>query len=253
LNNKKILFIVEGEKTEPSLMRRLNKIIGFTNYEIFSYNTSIYELYEELTEDDNLDLVLTLKESAKTRAEIGVLSQKYVSIYLIFDFDPHYQKYSKENLKEMLTYFNSSYDRGKLYINYPMMESFRDLRSMPDHAFLLRQMKVSDLTKYKEQVGKLSDYTEMNKYDFKIVMEMITHHLRKYHLLVKRKISIPSENDFLNYNYLSDIKLLEIQSNNVQNGCVSVINTSVFYLIDLKPKTFFNCQFSKFVLKTSAK
>jgi len=248
LSHKNILFIVEGGKTEPSLLRRLNKIIGFENYKIFSYNTCIYELFHELNKDDDLDLILTLKESAQSTSEKQILSQKYVSIYLIFDFDPHYQKYSKSTLKDMIEYFNNSYDRGKLYINYPMMESFRHLTTMPDHDFLHRKVSMEGLTKYKETVGHESSYTEMNKYNYPIVTQIIAHHLIKYHYLTKAKPFSPTLNEFENFNATTDKKLLDIQDHQVQNGWISIINTSVFYIVDLKPKSFFGAQLTNFEL-----
>ena len=62
---RKILILVEGAKTDVALMKRLLSTykIDF-NYEIVSYCTNIYTLYQEMFEDNNpadIDLLQLLK------------------------------------------------------------------------------------------------------------------------------------------------------------------------------------------------
>lgn len=54
--------------------------------------------------------------------------------------------------------FSESTDMGKLYINYPMIESYQHLTAIPDPAYAERKIPVSlqSGSKYKEQVGKES-------------------------------------------------------------------------------------------------
>lgn len=59
---------------------------------------------------------------------------------------------------EMQNRFSESTDMGKVYINYPMIESYQHLTAIPDPAYAERKIPVSlqPGSKYKEQVGKES-------------------------------------------------------------------------------------------------
>lgn len=68
MSRKQVLLIVEGEKQEIKLFRVLFECYGLDiGYEIVSYNTNIYELYERMFSDgfqDDLSLLGVLKERA---------------------------------------------------------------------------------------------------------------------------------------------------------------------------------------------
>lgn len=56
--SKKILFLVEGKKAEYDAIKTIAKNMFNLideNYEVYSYNSSIYELYDELNRDSDLD------------------------------------------------------------------------------------------------------------------------------------------------------------------------------------------------------
>ena len=72
-------------------------------------------------------------------------TKAFSAVYLIFDFDPHYQKYSDEEIKDILNIFNDETGLGKIYINYPMVESFYHIKEFDDINYL--DSKV-DLLKY---------------------------------------------------------------------------------------------------------
>ena len=92
------------------------------DYEIVAYGTTIYELYEEMSKDPFLSLVSYLKSIGKIVLKPGELSkQAFSQIYLVFDFDPHYQKYSDEAILKMLEFFDDETENGRIYINYPML------------------------------------------------------------------------------------------------------------------------------------
>ena len=61
----KILVLVEGQKTDPKLMKHLLEVYGIDqSHEIVSYNTNIYTLYNEMFQDgdpDSLDILQILK------------------------------------------------------------------------------------------------------------------------------------------------------------------------------------------------
>ena len=121
---------------------------------------------KEMGFNSNLkDVLLELHDNQKNRE---LLSQSFAYTYLIFDFDPHHtEEYEKDiplktivenninKVCEMAEYFVDETDPtiGKLYINYPMMESFKDCDSFEDVNYLTRMIKIDDVKKYKEIVG----------------------------------------------------------------------------------------------------
>lgn len=98
--------------------------------------------------NDSADLVNVLKETSPKNSEDSGLnkikhSDEVSEIYLFFDCDFKKQdiknKQSLEDqyvaIKEMIAYFSDE-TRGKLYINYPMIESFRYFKKeLPDYDY----------------------------------------------------------------------------------------------------------------------
>lgn len=248
LNRKSILFIVEGEVGEVRVLEKLTSILYAENeYSIFPVSGSIYELYEDLYLDDDLDLLLHLKSKTDNEDYKEILSRRYNSIYLIFDFDPHYQKYEKAKLIDLLNYFCDSRDKGKLLINYPMFESYRHLKQFPDYDFKNRKISISDIYNYKCIVNKESLHNNINKYNYEFVINILIHHLCKTYLILRNKFKIGKVEDFNNLDKSEYIKILNIQDEMIRKKDeIYVLNTSIFFLIELKPISFFR-QVNKFV------
>jgi hypothetical protein len=239
-----ILFIVEGEEDEGKLLRKLNKVIDSNNiYSIFSFSTTIHEmhkLYIELKEDDFLTLQGLLKENSNDESEKRILSRRYKSIYLIFDFDPHYQKYSADIINDMYNFFNDSREYGKLFLNYPMMQSYRHMSRIPDPNFKLSKVSHSDCYEYKRIVGDESSYTDLNKYNFAVVINFIYHHYSKMNYLLNGKYNCGTIDEYISKNDENLKRLLTLQNTLFgKSSEIYIINTSIFYIIDLLPETFY--------------
>lgn len=137
---RKILLLVEGEKLEVKLIEKAFQEYKLDlNYSIYPYSTNIYDLYERMFKGnendlDALDLLGVLKERDPSNT---ILDEEFSDILLIFDYEPQDHLFSEERIKLMLNYFNESTDNGKLYINYPMCESFKHLKSDPDEEYIL--------------------------------------------------------------------------------------------------------------------
>lgn len=135
----KILFIVEGEVEEIRILG--NKTYGLlklidSDYEVIPFANPIYELYEAYINGEYDDIVQYLRYYKGLKIPRGVLSKNYFSaIYLIFDFEAHYQKYSDKTILNILEVFSNETENGKIYINYPMVESFYHLKSLPDENY----------------------------------------------------------------------------------------------------------------------
>ena len=66
-----------------------------------------------------------------------------MNILLIFDYERHDPYFSEDKINKLQLYFRDSTDAGKLYINYPMLESYQHLESIPDYNYAERSVPVS--------------------------------------------------------------------------------------------------------------
>ena len=58
--------------------------------------------------------------------------EDFTDIFLVFDYERHDPRFSEDKIAELQNYFQDSTDMGKLFINYPMVESYQHLQSSPD-------------------------------------------------------------------------------------------------------------------------
>ncbi|MCR5569450.1 MAG: hypothetical protein K6G31_09275 [Paludibacteraceae bacterium] len=87
-----------------------------------------------MDKDESIDIVSLLKEKGAL-SEITSVSD-VSEVYLFFDYDFQNENFGKDEidrmLGEMLSYFSDETANGKLYINYPMVESIRYFKSLDD-------------------------------------------------------------------------------------------------------------------------
>lgn len=135
----KILLLVEGAKTDVALMERLIQTYKIdARYEIVSYRTNIYTLYREMFEDndpESFNLLHVLKAREPDESRKVIFDESYSDVLLIFDLDPQAPDFSPEKISRMAEYFVESSDMGKLYLNYPMVEAFYHMATIPDPKF----------------------------------------------------------------------------------------------------------------------
>ena len=161
--SRKILLIVEGEKEEIRILgshsHGLLHLIG-ADYEIVPFANPIYELYDAYVNNEYDDLVAYLVAEKGLTLDKGVISKNaFSAIYLFFDFEPHYHKYSDDKIIHMSQLFNNETDLGKLYINYPMVESIYHFSELPDTNFNNRTVTIDkgfNGKEYKSLVNKES-------------------------------------------------------------------------------------------------
>lgn len=189
----KILLIVEGERTELKILgsqsHGLLSLIS-ADYEIVPFANPIYELYEAYKSGDYDDLVSYLRIEKGLKIDKNVLSKNaFSAVYLIFDYDPQYQKYSDEVIKDLLNLFNNETELGKLYINYPMVESYYHLESLPDYNYNERIVELDGLNgdKYKKYVN-LKTCFRKNHITKKDICYIIMHNYNKAKYICKNSI-----------------------------------------------------------------
>ena len=135
-----IAIISEGEKTEKQIINNLERnFTTFSNKIIFlSYKANIYNLFREIEEDEDIDIISLLKEKQikanKIRNDVenidvsNINSDDISQIYLFFDYDGHTENASDEEIVKMLNKFDNETENGKLYISYPMVEALKHLK-----------------------------------------------------------------------------------------------------------------------------
>lgn len=176
----KVLLVVEGERAEPALLRRLFDVYDLNvDYEIVPYRTNIHVLYNDMfangSDADVLSLTAVLKERERDPAMRAVLDDDYSDVLLVFDYEPHDGMFDPGHMEEMARHFNESTDEGKLFVNYPMVEACRHFKGLPDPDYLSRKIAVADVRKYKEIVGNeaaCQDVRKLSKSDFDAIISM---------------------------------------------------------------------------------
>ena len=240
----KTLVIVEGEKGEPAFCKSIEAAYSL-NFSICCLGTNIYSLYKKLEEYDfNADIKKILVELHPEYEEI--LSQKFAYTYLFFDLDPHHTKKDElrtveqiiceniEKIKEMATFFNDETDPtiGRLYINYPMLESYRDCDVPFDPNYQDEYVQIADIGLFKQHVGKkkmaskhLDKYTE-NDYN-----ELTKMNVYKLNKIMNQHWDVMKYEDYLAAS--PALNILGYQTQIVSNEKkIAVLNTSLFFLLD---------------------
>ena len=169
-----ILFVFEG-RNDKTYFESIKRLFFPEKSDTFvcTYNSNIYSLYRKLKDYDVLkglsevDTVSVLKEILLEKGDEtlkDIREDEVSEIYLFFDYD--FQEKGgtiEENnmkLSAMLEYFTNETGNGKLYINYPMVESLRYTKELPDENFwsyaVTRQKCIEE--SFKHQVHVFSFY-----------------------------------------------------------------------------------------------
>ncbi len=239
--DKNILFILEGSRSEPRFLRKLiERTRDGRNYNVFPFNTNIHRMLEGIFDGEEIDVDLDFLEYLRScptvKDDESVLERRFVDIYLIFDMDPQDQGYDPERLKKALKYFDDSTENGKLYINYPMLESYRHIGNLDDDSYLDLSVAVNDIGNYKQIAARdgTAIPSDINRIDAETWSKIIELNLRKANRITTDDGSIPDRVSYERCLDQSNIfgaerKMLESEQR------ISVLNTSVFNVVDYNP------------------
>ena len=160
---------------------------------------SIYELWKEISEDNDLDLFELLKERSEENLEkLSDIERDDVSqIFLFFDYDGHAPKASDKKIEKMLELFGEETETGKLYISYPMAEALKDHNDKIN--FKDRKVDAKDNIRYKELVGKNTKFQDFRKLDWDFVTPQ---NIKKTNYIVAEKYDIPVSIDNITQNLI---------------------------------------------------
>lgn len=155
-----ILFVFEGAKVEPRIFESIERLY-FDSEEIrvVKFGSDLPTLYKSLKRNEE-DLLrsLPLEQNGLHIPEGKRLDTLFSQVFLFFDYDfQHNMGLTPLNdiLREMLDFFDDETGNGKLYINYPMVESLKYTRELPDENYwtyeVTRQMCVNHNFKKKSE------------------------------------------------------------------------------------------------------
>lgn len=162
-----ILFIFEGERREVMLFKSIELLFFPRPNEniVCSFGNNIYELYRQMQNlGEGADIVGLLKENGSF--DIDSDMSDFSDVFLFFDLDIHNQNQSietsKQQLKEMLDYFDNETENGRLYVNYPMIESIYHTERLPDQNYYNYTVKIDDCSDYKRIARDFGPYSNLD-------------------------------------------------------------------------------------------
>lgn len=239
------LLIVEGKHEKNQLFWLIFKCFPELNIDfddVWIYGTNIYKLYDDIQKeygenwvDDDLDIDLPLVISKKERFETKSYRDEFTNIILVFDYERHDPSFSETKILKMQEIFMDTTDMGKLYLNYPMIESYLHFKGNVDEQYMDRKISITlrPGSKYKNMVKKESYILDAIKFPHKIdnLLE------ETYHINKQKRIECCESILSLKSNEMKDKldKILEIV------GDVKQGKTLKFLLIDWVSKlNYFN-------------
>lgn len=225
---KYVLFIFEGEKTEPIIFDSFKKALTIGQTVLVSYGTVIYKLYKEFFPNDTLDLELDLVSLLKPTNEDGnVVKPSQISeIYLFFDYDGHASNACDEKLNEMIEFFDNETKKGKLFISYPMVEAIQDLEQGVDFKNTIAQSNSDYKKTVSEKTNKsIENFPKLSKENWYFI---IYEHCKKANFITGNTFEFP--NDIIEQNEIFNEQ--KEKYINKFNKKVSVLSAFPLLLLD---------------------
>lgn len=246
-----ILFVFEGERRECCIYETLKKLFFPKDREdiIFSFGNNIYNLYCRFQEyDGDGDLVSVMREclgSGEGNPLSRVAASDITEIFLFFDYDIHNSQLPIDEMnrrvQEMLELFQEETENGKLYINYPMVESICYTKELPDEHYCSYSVVISDCGNFKNKTSEFSHYKNWDHLIYPNTVckscfdkiqanwaHLIKMNVRKANYLVGGKETMP--------NNKSDIDQLSIfrkqVADYVSKEKVSILNSFPIFIYD---------------------
>lgn len=256
-----IAIIYEGLRTEPQFFSNIAKLFfpeqDFTEIALeAAYGGNLFDFYNTIQLDDDMDIISQIQYhinnnfSEKQKSPFKKFLEKnrddFQGIYLFFDFDLHHNLHpsqtdsplSNKNLKEklnilrkLLTYFNNETEHGKLYINYPMAESLKDLR-LKNSCENRCTEKIAKTNSYKKALNStMQDFQNVSHYKLSTWSHFAKHAAQKANCIINAQYELPAYNEFINS--LTQNNLFEQQKTSVlKNNQVFIINSIPLFLLE---------------------
>lgn len=210
--NKQILLILEGKKPDLAVINKISALLDLKLSVQIIFGANIYELYRSIYDDEftkiedlsfGINTFDLIKESgSETFKDYNhTILQEYSArdfafIYLFFDFDPWSATESRPLpiVKNMLELFNEPTEQGKLYINYPSIESFNHVTDNFQDLYYQYQAGGDS---YKKVAGsytpEFKQFSQIKKIERIELLELIQLHLQKANFICNNAFVIPDD------------------------------------------------------------
>lgn len=263
--SSRALLIVEGSGIEGKVFTALKTKFNI-GMELVTYEGNVSMLYDDMEKHGfYADIVGLLKSRERDPKKLATLQGTYTDIFIVLDLDPHQYVYVRDGVSqeralrssaqtvarkayEMARRMNNSTDpcSGQLYLNYPSMESIRDLDSFCDKSYVERFVSLWDLVKakpfcgkgYKALVGQRSVEKNPAKYSCNNFEAIICLNILKMFRIMADVSEYKSYQEFRKNTDQTGILLKQCKFIN-QELSLAVLNTSIFFLIDYKGRAFY--------------
>ena len=172
------LVVVEGEHEKHTLLNIMLTCfpeIPIMSENIHVYAADIYDLYHDIEKEyesnwyeGDLAIDIPMLISRRYNLEPQLNKNNFTNIILMFDYEHHDIWFSDEKIQRMQRHFDNISNDGILYINYPMIEAYKDIDSIPDETYLQKfvSVKCQPGKKYKQKVDRYSGISKyFNVYD----------------------------------------------------------------------------------------
>ena len=146
------------------------------------------------------------------------------------------------NLRKMLEFFDNETEFGKLYVNYPMSESWRDCDDFFDEKYKDRFVSLDTLFQkhgYKKAIASrcLASF-HINKISREDFNKLICMNVCKLNMLIEGCWEKMKYEQFLQFS--EQQRILEAEYCCIkERGCISVLNTALFFAIDFWGEDFY--------------
>lgn len=239
-----ILIILEGVKPEEHIINNIRKnFFNGTEDVVFSliFDADIHQLWEKIKEQSYIDFVNVIdviekktitkacsSSVAKKNQEVldSIDNNNISQIYLFFDYDKNSNLYDQEEFIKMLKHFDDEYEKGKLFVSYPMSEAIRDLCNTKD-AYRDRVVHINTIgNDYKKNVNPQSLFCDVRKIDAKGWTHIIAENNKKAHHIIHEEYTIPDHR--IGQNEIFDGQLERF----VPHNNIAVLSAFPMFLID---------------------
>lgn len=249
-NKRNILLLVEGAKAEVKLFERITECfpeIKLTPDNIIVYQTNLWVLNRDLIKSFGKDWYFSddidFREYLKSKFP-HIRHKKITDIFLVFDYERQDPLFDAQTLENMCEFFDDSVENGQLYINYPMIEAYKHLTSMPlpDENYKERKCSLGDLSNYKATVNNETKYQDLRKYDRALLQQIILHNIKKASYITENRYGLNMSDilDFCNRIDIKNITAVQNRSSLCADGFVYVLCTCVLFVCDYSRQLLFD-------------
>lgn len=191
------LLIVEGNHEKCLFYQVLQCFpeLHINHDSIVIYETNIYTLckviekeYGEGWEKEDIDLPFLVSKQKSDELLDKLYKRDFTNIFLLFDYERQAPSFSERSIEKMQECFTDETDNGKLYLNYPMVESYLDINidmqspSLdPDYSDKTASANISKGAIYKNK------FQNSRLHNFFHFQERVTRQLTQYAEIIDEK------------------------------------------------------------------